>query len=150
MHQVGYLQVSCLVHLLCRFVVGPYEENGYAENSEDLPSIADPRELQISGSGDKIKRPLPRGTLKSLMCTIPTACCRIYHRLLTAIQGLSRHTACPHPFSCTYYTVQVNCSKTEHFQFLPTVVCIIMSVIIILTVSSKFFVSSSITYDLYS
>jgi hypothetical protein len=91
---------------LCRFVVGPYEENGYAENSEDLPSIVDPREFQISGPVDKIIRPLPRGTLKSLIFTIPTACCKIYHTLLTAIQGLSRHTACPHPFSCTYYTVQ--------------------------------------------
>ena len=110
-------------------MVGPYEENGYAENSEDLPSIVDPRELQISGSGDKIKRPLPRGTLKSVIFTIPTACCRIYHTLLTAIQGLSRHTACPHPFSCTYYTVQVNSIKTEHFKYSPTVACIITSVI---------------------
>ena len=110
-------------------MVGPYEENGYAENSEDLPSIAGPRELQISESGDKISRPLPRGTSKSLLCTVPTACCRTYHRLLTAIQGLSRHTACPHPFSCTYYTVQVNTIKTEHFQFLSTIVCIVTSVI---------------------
>ena len=129
MCQVGYLQGSCLVRLLCRFVVGPYEENGYAEISEDLPSIADPQELQISGSDDKIKRPLLRGTSKSLICTVPNACCRIYHTLLTAIQGLSRHTACPHPFSCTYYTVQVNSIKTEHFQFLSAVVCIITSVI---------------------
>lgn len=129
-------------------MVGPYEENGYAENSEDLPSIADPRELQISGSGDKIRRPLPKGTSKSLICTVPTACCRIYHRFLTAIQGLSRHTACPHPFSCTYYTVQVNSIKTEHFQFFPTIACIITSVINN-PVSNIFFVSSSITSDLY-
>ena len=99
---------KCLFCLLFRFVVGPYEENGFAENREDLPSIADPRELQSSGSDDNIRRPFPRGRSKSLLCTVPTACCRIYHRLLTEIQGLSRHTACPHPFSCTYYTVQVN------------------------------------------
>lgn len=94
------------MYSLLRFVVGPYEESGYAENREDLPSTADPRELRSSGHGDKIRRPLPRSTSKSLIHIVPTACCRIYHRLLRAIQGLSRHTACPHPFSCTYYTLQ--------------------------------------------
>jgi hypothetical protein len=121
------MKVSC--HLLCRFVVGPYEESGYAENREDLPSTADPRELRSSGHGDKIRRPLPRSTSKSLIHIVPTACCRIYHRLLRAIQGLSRHTACPHPFSCTYYTLQVNSIMTEQFQFLHLISCVITSVI---------------------
>jgi hypothetical protein len=48
---------------------------------------------------------------------------------LTAIQGLSRHAACPHPFSCTYYTLEVNSIKTEQFQFVSTIVCIVMSLI---------------------
>lgn len=110
-------------------MVGPYEENGFAENSEDIPPISDPRELQSSGSSDRNRRPLSSGTSKSLIYTIPTACCRIYHRLLTAIQGLSRHAACPHPFSCTYYTLEVNSIKTEQFQFVSTIVCIVMSLI---------------------
>ncbi|GFG31327.1 hypothetical protein Cfor_12887 [Coptotermes formosanus] len=93
------------VYSLLRFVVGPYEENGYVENRADLPSMADARELQSSGDGDKIKR--PGGTSKGLIHIVPTACCRIYRRLLMAIQGLSRHTVCPHPFSCAYYTLQL-------------------------------------------
>jgi hypothetical protein len=114
-------------HVLCRFVVGPYEENGYVENRADLPSMADARELQSSGDGDKIKR--PGGTSKGLIHIVPTACCRIYRRLLMAIQGLSRHTVCPHPFSCAYYTLQVNSIMTEKFWFLHLIVCIITSVI---------------------
>lgn len=110
-------------------MVGPYEENGYAENREDLPSIADPQELGSSESGDRTRRLLPRGTSKSLIHIVPTACCRIYHILLRAVQGLSRHEACPHPFSCTYYTFQVNTIMNEQFQFLHTIAHIITSVL---------------------
>lgn len=84
-------------------MVGPYEENGYAENREDLPSLVDPQELQSSGSAQKIRRPIARRKPRSLLYVIPTG----FYRIIRKIQGLGRHTVCPHPFSCTYYTLQV-------------------------------------------
>lgn len=87
---------------LLRFVVGPYEENGYAENCEDLASLVDSRELQSSGSAQKIRTSTPRRKPKSLLHVIPTG----FYRIIRKIQGLGRHTVCPHPFSCPYYTLQ--------------------------------------------
>lgn len=89
-----------------RFVVGPYEEYSNAENREDSASLVAPRVLQSSRDKRQSQGRKPR----SSMTVIPTACCRVYLRLLRTIQGLSRHTACSHPFSCTYYTLEVNCS----------------------------------------
>ncbi|XP_021928347.1 transmembrane protein 135-like isoform X2 [Zootermopsis nevadensis] len=91
---------------LLRFVVGPYEESGYAENHENSPSLVDPPELQSSGSAERVRRHLRGRKPRSLINVIPSACCKIYLSLLRKIQGLSRHTACSHPFSCTYYTLE--------------------------------------------
>jgi hypothetical protein len=96
--------------VLYRFVVGPYERNGYAENSEDLQSLVDPHEVRRSMSAERIGRQSQGRKPRSLLNAIATACCKIYLRLLRTIQGLSRHTACSHPFSCTYYTLEVSCS----------------------------------------
>lgn len=98
---------------LCRFVVGPYEESGYAENQEDLPSLVDPHELQSSGSAERTRIHPPGRKSRSLTYIIPTACWEIYRRLLRIIQGLSRHTTCPHPFSCIYYTFEVSSSHMK-------------------------------------
>jgi hypothetical protein len=90
-------------HALYRFVVGPYEENGYAGNREGSVSVFEPRELESSGSA-QIRKPTLRRKQSSLLYVIRTA----FSRVVRKIQGLGRHTACPHPFSCTYYTLQVH------------------------------------------
>lgn len=100
---VCVLLQNCL-HVLYRFVVGPYEENGYVGNREGSPSLFDPRELESSGSAQKIRRPTLKRKPSSLLYVIPAA----FYRVVRRIQGLGRHAVCPHPLSCTYYTLQVH------------------------------------------
>lgn len=93
-------------------MVGPYEENGYAENPEDLASsLVDPRELQSSRSAQEIRTSTPGRKPRSLLHVMPTG----FYRIIKKIQDLGRHTVCPHPFSCTYYTLQV-CSDVIKVQ----------------------------------
>ncbi|XP_069691994.1 transmembrane protein 135-like [Periplaneta americana] len=90
------------IYGLLRFVVGPYEERGYAENREDLPSLASPSHVENS---ERItRRPLERKT-RSVKYNIIVAFYKLYHSLVKSVQGLNRHPTCPHPFSCTYYVL---------------------------------------------
>jgi hypothetical protein len=106
-------------------VVGPYEENGCAGNCEGSPSLFDPQELQSSGSAQKIRRPTLKRKQNSLLYVIPAA----FYRVVRRIQGLDRHVVCPHPLSCTYYTLQVhsNVMKVHMREWMYSVMSIMQT-----------------------
>nr|CAD7441978.1 unnamed protein product [Timema bartmani] len=76
------------IYSLLRFVVGPFEEKGYAENREDLPS---------QDFSPRFDRRSP-GVVKAAL--------QVYKSLVRGVKNYGRHSACPHPFSCTFYTLQ--------------------------------------------
>lgn len=85
---------------LCRFVVGPFEESGYMENREDLPSLPS----QKTNAEKKRPRAIAQG---GVTFRLISALCRLYRSLIKWVQCHNRHATCPHPFSCFYYTIQV-------------------------------------------
>jgi hypothetical protein len=95
-------QITVLLYWNFRFVVGPYEEKGYAENRENLPSHGAP----ISS---------PSTERRNLSAARPWALLALRHLIARTlrpgvkfVKECSRHPSCPHPFSCLFYTLQVN------------------------------------------
>ncbi|KAJ9594711.1 hypothetical protein L9F63_013985 [Diploptera punctata] len=74
---------------LLRFIVGPYEESEYLEKHEDIS----PSNLPHRSSG----------RTNSLVYRLVSSVCSMYYKLTRVVQGFSKHSTCPHPFSCTYY-----------------------------------------------
>ena len=98
-----YSVVYRLKLIFYRFVVGPYEESICLENYEDTSHASN------APVGKRSK-----GIAYKLVSTL----CSIYARLTKTVQEFSKHPTCPHPFSCTYYTLQVSLKlfSTEHYK----------------------------------
>ncbi|KAF2898931.1 hypothetical protein ILUMI_07245 [Ignelater luminosus] len=93
-----------------RFVVGPYEEKDYTVRSSQASTFYrqhvapnNPSTSRGSGGGSwSASSSSPRNTVYHLVMQA----LRVYKRLIYKIKCLDRHHACPHPFSCLYYTMQ--------------------------------------------
>ncbi|XP_063244039.1 transmembrane protein 135-like isoform X2 [Bacillus rossius redtenbacheri] len=86
------------IYSLFRFIVGPFEEHGYGENREDLPSqhrmhVVSPAESRAGGPA--------RPSVGAFSLAL-----NAYKNLIQHIKSYGRHAACPHPFSCTSYVLQ--------------------------------------------
>jgi hypothetical protein len=92
-----------------RFVVGPYEEKDYTARStqasnfyrqqvQNIPNVGSSR--QRSGSWHSSSKP------KNPVFHVITQALRVYKKIIYKIKCCDRHLACPHPFSCLYYTMQ--------------------------------------------
>lgn len=98
----------------CRFVVGPYEEKDYSVRSsqagtfyrqvQNIPNDPSTSTSRSSGSWRG------RQPSKSMIFHLITQALRVYKKLIQRIKCCDRHHACPHPFSCLYYTLQVSCT----------------------------------------
>jgi hypothetical protein len=99
-----------LTQVFCRFVVGPYEEKDYTARStqasnfyrqqvQNIPNVGSSR--QRSGSWHSSSKP------KNPVFHVITQALRVYKKIIYKIKCCDRHLACPHPFSCLYYTMQV-------------------------------------------
>lgn len=97
------------IYALLRFVVGPYEEKGFTENREILPATD-----KVSTERSKAPEPIPaKGTpsrhnhqRKCLAFPLAMFFCKVYKNLVAKLQDGTRHSSCPHPSSCLYYSLQ--------------------------------------------
>lgn len=101
--------------IINRFVVGPYEEKDYTVRSSQASTFYrqhvapnNPSTSRGSGGGSwRASSSSPRNTIYH--CVMQAL--RVYKRLIYKIKCLDRHHACPHPFSCLFYTMQVHYNK---------------------------------------
>lgn len=84
-----------------RFVVGPHEEKDHAgavyQQEQNAPNDPDP------AAGRRRKLASSRNVVFHLI----TRALRVYKRLVQRIKCCDRYNACPHPFSCLYYAIEV-------------------------------------------
>ncbi|KAG5878145.1 hypothetical protein JTB14_032256 [Gonioctena quinquepunctata] len=85
-----------------RFVVGPYEEKDYSVRSSQASSFyrQQVRNNPNSSGSWQTKKP------KNIVLHIVNQMLCIYKKIVYRIKCCDRHNACPHPFSCLYYTMQ--------------------------------------------
>ncbi|XP_044737669.1 transmembrane protein 135-like [Chrysoperla carnea] len=94
---------------LLRFVVGPYEENNYAEMRSN--QRADTFYRQVQNAPDHVVDPNSRYsrshsiTKKKTFLHALTQALKVYKRLIYQIKCGARKNVCPHPFSCLYYVM---------------------------------------------
>lgn len=92
---------------ILRFIVGPYEEKDYTvrssrENSiyrQETPNDPSPRRRATSWCSNS-------KSSKNSVYYIVMQALRVYKRIIEKIKCCDRHYACPHPFSCLYYTLE--------------------------------------------
>lgn len=85
---------------ILKFVVGPQEEYGYAQTRETpaVSGTADNAEPSTSASS-KQKRSTNANPLQMVVLSA-------YKRIVQSMKCCDKHTSCPHPHSCFYYTLQ--------------------------------------------
>nr|CAI5843961.1 unnamed protein product [Callosobruchus analis] len=107
------------MYRVIRFVVGPYEEYGSCDRSQEA-SRAFYRQVQNSpsnnvsqsgvgvggGSATSGTSPWRSRKHKNSVLHLVNQMLRAYKRLIYKIKCCDRHSTCPHPFSCLYYVMQ--------------------------------------------
>ncbi|KAK5640183.1 hypothetical protein RI129_010994 [Pyrocoelia pectoralis] len=88
-----------------RLIVGPYEEKSLLRSSDANTFYREQTGNIPLSSGSRWSTPRSRNNTYRLV----TQALRIYKRLINKIKCLNRNPACPHPFSCVYYTLQGFC-----------------------------------------
>ncbi|KAJ8948984.1 hypothetical protein NQ318_023008 [Aromia moschata] len=89
-----------------RFVVGPYEEKDYSVRSSQASSFY--RQVQNNPNDGSRNRSGSWQTRKqkNVIFHLVNQMLRVYKKIIYKIKCCDRHNACPHPFSCLYYTMQ--------------------------------------------
>lgn len=89
-----------------RFVVGPHEE----KDSTSQASTIYHQEQNIPNNPDSNtanRRSSSKLASKNVVFHCITQAVRVYKQLIQKIKCCDRFNACPHPFSCLYYTLEV-------------------------------------------
>ncbi|KAJ3655471.1 hypothetical protein Zmor_014602 [Zophobas morio] len=90
-----------------RFVVGPYEEKDYSARSSQASSFYRQQAQDIPNVGSSRTRSGSwQGRSKNPVFHVISQALRVYKKIIYKIKCCDRHLACPHPFSCLYYTMQ--------------------------------------------
>ncbi|VEN52472.1 unnamed protein product [Callosobruchus maculatus] len=110
---------SDAMYRVIRFVVGPYEEYGSSDRSQEASRAFyrqvqnSPNDSSQSGSGTSTSTSTASGTSpwrsrkhKNSVLDLVNQMLRAYKRLIYKIKCCDRHSTCPHPFSCLYYVMQ--------------------------------------------
>lgn len=89
-----------------RFVIGPYEEKDYSVRSSQANTFYRQEVQNIPGtSGSQRPGSWQKGKHKNVAFHLIIQALRAYKKIIQSIKCYSRHHACPHPFSCVYYTL---------------------------------------------
>ncbi|KAJ8924714.1 hypothetical protein NQ315_000866 [Exocentrus adspersus] len=102
----GYHKNSDSMFRVLRFVVGPYEEKDYSTRSSQAGGFYrqhvqnNPNDGSRNRSGSWQAR-----NKKNIVLHVVNQMLRVYKKLVYKIKCCDRHIACPHPFSCLYYTL---------------------------------------------
>ncbi|XP_074042806.1 transmembrane protein 135 isoform X1 [Leptinotarsa decemlineata] len=86
-----------------RFVVGPYEEKDYSVRSSQASGFY---RQQVKNNPNSSSASWQTRKQKNIVFHIVNQMLRIYKKIVYRIKCCDRHNACPHPFSCLYYTMQ--------------------------------------------
>ncbi|XP_008191026.1 transmembrane protein 135 isoform X2 [Tribolium castaneum] len=91
-----------------RFVVGPYEEKDYSARSSQASTFYRQQVQNIPNVGSRAKSGSWHSSSRSKnpVFHVITQALRVYKKIIYKIKCCDRHLACPHPFSCLYYTMQ--------------------------------------------
>lgn len=98
-----------------RFVVGPHEEK---DSTSQASTIYHQQEQNIPNDPDSSARRSNKLASKNIVFHCITQALRVYKQLIQRIKCCDRYNACPHPFSCLYYTMEVN---THKFLLYPSI-----------------------------
>lgn len=88
---------------ILKFVVGPQEEFGYAANRSTQVVSDTSDNVRLQTSDNRVKN---RSTSGNPLQMAVLAAFRAYKRIVQKVKSCDRHTSCPHPYSCFYYTLQ--------------------------------------------
>lgn len=94
-----------------RFVVGPHEE----KVSTNQASTIYHQEQNIPNDPESSRSTARRSSKlasKNIVFHCITQALRVYKQLIQRIKCCDRYNACPHPFSCLYYTMEVITSNS--------------------------------------
>ncbi|CAH0546836.1 unnamed protein product [Brassicogethes aeneus] len=88
-----------------RFVIGPYEEKDYTSSRSSQANSFYRQQEQNDGRSrsGSWQRSRPK---TNFVLHIVNQMLSIYKKIINKIKCCDRHHACPHPFSCLYYTMQ--------------------------------------------
>ncbi|KAJ8964926.1 hypothetical protein NQ317_014459 [Molorchus minor] len=90
-----------------RFIIGPYEEKDYSVRSSQSSSISRPQLQNNANDGSRSRSgSWQTAKQKNTVFHIVNQMLRIYKKIIYKIKCCDRHNACPHPFSCLYYSLQ--------------------------------------------
>nr|CAH7717208.1 unnamed protein product [Callosobruchus chinensis] len=112
---VSYGDAAIYSGSIAMFVVGPYEEYGSSDRSQEAPRAfyrqvqnSPPNNGEQSGSGTSrtSSGPWRSRKHKNSVLHLVNQMLRAYKRLIYKIKCCDRHSTCPHPFSCLYYVMQ--------------------------------------------
>lgn len=94
---------------ILRFIVGPYEEKDYSIRSSQANTFYRQEVQNVpNSSGSNVNRSWNKTKHKNVVFHLVMEALRAYKKIIQKVKCFSRHNSCPHPFSCIYYTLQVN------------------------------------------
>lgn len=94
-------------------MVGEYEEKDYTLRSSQATSFYrqqvqnNPNERK-EGGNDNWRKGFKKSSSKNTLFHLIGQALRVYKRIIQKLKCCDRHQACPHPFSCLYYILQVS------------------------------------------
>ncbi|XP_022915769.1 transmembrane protein 135-like isoform X1 [Onthophagus taurus] len=89
---------------ILRFIIGTHEEKVPSQTSQSNTIHRETESVNDSSRWGTTWRPRKKKT--NFVFALINQALRVYKQIINKIKCCDRHTVCPHPFSCLYYTIQ--------------------------------------------